>query len=868
MRSLLPLALGLACGSSVFLACGEEGSGPNPEDGGASDGTLDQIVVDGPDAADVTSDDRPPSPQRVTFGDRDPRKGFGEGTITVTRALDETRVESYRVFWSDGAGARLGTAGDLPKNLASLTIELAAGALIPSGATHLAAVAVGKNAESIEISTKGDNFPRLSDIGGNFGRDALYGPQIAIDPINAKALAVGRDSSGRPSLRRCNLDGTGCVARLLDAGRGNDTGEFPSVVVDTTNKKLLVVTNDTSREERPSLFRCELDGTGCVWRDLSAGRGPRSGQWPVALLDAANAKLLVVTPDTSDGAAVSLYRCALDGTVCVRSAISTQIPMSTDLAATIDVANAKLVVVRGLAGKLVQHRCSLDGTGCVDSDISAGQLVGAARSPAIAIDSVGDRVVVVTTDDSDVNNLSRSLLYRCALDGSDCAATIIGEANTGWRPRVIARPNELLVGTNSFGTTPMGPILRRCALDASACSRIDLGVVPADGVDPTMALDPTGTKVLFVAQNSGDHQQAMLFRYALDGSLTDRVDLSTKPGSEFGYDPTSFIDPKSGKLLVVTQDILPPNGKFVLTRCATDGTACTQGYLPFALGARSVVLDTITDKLLVAYGSRPDLLRCATDGTGCRTTDISAGHPVQATNRSIVLDATNQKMIVVAQDAANQQRLKMFRCEMDGTGCVYKDLSIGMPAGSNGSPSAAIANGKLLVAVTNGAAGSRPALVTCALDGTVCTLTDISAGRPASSGIEPKLLVHGGALLVVTVDRSNDAKAALFRCTLDGASCTYADLSAGGAVNSGLQVEAAVDPATQKLYVVSRNADGSGWLSRCDVTGAGCAGWALGAPRSAEMPVALVDAKANRLLVVTNDVSNLQRPGLFTLDLW
>jgi hypothetical protein len=72
-------------------------------------------------------------------------------------------------------------------------------------------------------------------------------------------------------------------------------------VIDAAGGKLLVATQNSAKAEKPALFRCNLDGTGCTYRDISAGQGRESGRSPVALIDTANRKLLVVTTQTVPG---------------------------------------------------------------------------------------------------------------------------------------------------------------------------------------------------------------------------------------------------------------------------------------------------------------------------------------------------------------------------------------------------------------------------------------------------------------------------------------------------------------------------------------------------------------------------------------
>src|SRR5262245_15726931 len=123
-----------------------------------------------------------------------------------------------------------------------------------------------------------------------------------------------------------------------------------------------------------------------------------------------------------------------------------------------------------------------------------------------------------------------------------------------------------------------------------------------------------------------------------------------------------------------------------------------------------------------------------------------------------------------------------------GTACqpVYNDISAGQgPKSGLGAPSAVIdaSNEKLLVVTANGANFNKPALVRCNLDGRACTYNDISAGADADSGWTPSAVIDttNGKLLVVTaIDAPAGLNPSFFRCNLDGTACTHSSLPGEG----------------------------------------------------------------------------------------
>jgi hypothetical protein len=198
-------------------------------------------------------------------------------------------------------------------------------------------------------------------------------------------------------------------------------------------------------------------------------------------------------------------------------------------------------------------------------------------------------------------------------------------------------------------------------------------------------------------------------------------------------------------------------------------------------------------------------------------------------------------------------------------------------AGSGSLPSAVIdaANGKLLVVTVNGANSNKPSLFRCNLDGTSCSYTDLSAGQPPNSAVALSAVIDApnGKLLVATEDVANGGKPSLFRCGIDGTSCSHADLAAGQAVNSGTAPSAVIDAANGKLYVATQNDANSGKPSvfRCNFDGTNCSHTDLSAGLgggSGKHPSARIDAANGKLLVATTNGANLDAPGLFILGLW
>ncbi|HEY3233647.1 MAG TPA: hypothetical protein VGJ84_02955, partial [Polyangiaceae bacterium] len=358
------------------------------------------------------------------------------------------------------------------------------------------------------------------------------------------------------------------------------------------------------------------------------------------------------------------------------------------------------------------------------------------------------------------------------------------------------------------------------------------------------------------------------------------TDISAGQGTDSGWNPSAVIDATNGKLLVVT-DNGANSHKPALFRCNLDGTGCAYADISAGQGTHSglnpsAVIDAANARLLVVTNNgrnshKPALFRCNLDGTGCTYTDISAGQgEFSGSHPSAVIDSTNRKLLVVAENGANSYKPALFRCNLDGTGCTYTDISAGQGPNSGDSPTALIdsTNDKLLVVTNNGANWDRAALFRCNLDGTGCTYTDISAGQGPVSPLSASAVIYitKRKLLVIT------AVGALFRCNLDGTGCTYTDISAGQGVLSGFNPSAVIDSTNGKLLVVTTNFRNSLKLGlfRCNLDGTGCTYTDISAGQgvfSGFYPSAVIDTANGKLLVATKNGANANKPALFQVCL-
>lgn len=279
------------------------------------------------------------------------------------------------------------------------------------------------------------------------------------------------------------------------AGQGNGSGNFPSMVVDTVNSKILIATENYANNNKPSLFRCELDGSSCTHHDISAGRGNRSGLSPKLLLDTVNNKILLLTrnSETEAGFAdrLTLFRCNLDATDCTFSDISAgkgNVSAFSDnrIAGGIDYTNLKLLAVTNNNfitnnGRPFLYRCDLDGANCTNTDISAGQGDKSGGNPSLAIDPVNGKLFVTTRKYNSAKLKYTASLFKCELNGNSCSHLDLSNTfdisaydNTIFLDQVNSK--VLVVSTYSLDYSNYFPGIYRCSYNLTNCSYNNLSL--------------------------------------------------------------------------------------------------------------------------------------------------------------------------------------------------------------------------------------------------------------------------------------------------------------------------------------------------------------------------------------------------------
>lgn len=395
---------------------------------------------------------------------------------------------------------------------------------------------------------------------------------------------------------------------------------------------------------------------------------------------------------------------------------------------------------------------------------------------------------------------------------TDPHATITGlTGGTLYYFRVVASSAFGSSGVNQFEAMASTTATQPGTSESGIHIDLSAGFINVNAGKPVAIIDPFNFKILVVAEMQ---YKPALYRCELNGSNCTYHDISVGQ-IEKGRGGHAIIDPINKKLLVLNTNYDHTKSELNLFRCNLDGSGCI--YKEISNGQEvngshppSMLFEPIHGKLLVFFLNKTNykysLLRCDLDGTSCEFRDISAG---QGNGQRMVplLDSVNRKLLVVSGNSLNQFRPNLVRCNLDGTSCTSHDISAGQGYGSGSYPSAALdsLNGKLLVVTMNQSNSSKPSLFKCNLDGSSCTHQDISAGQVSNYGQYPSIVLDSlnGKLLTFTTNAGGGLSQ--FLCNLDGYSCVHKLISVGQGSNSGLLPSAVLDSIGGKLFIATMN---------------------------------------------------------------
>ena len=397
-------------------------------------------------------------------------------------------------------------------------------------------------------------FPQESDDDGlnlsllaGLAAAALSSASTGCAPAGQVMIAATNTMNGRLMLFRCNRDGSGCVHidASAVAGQGNDSGFEPNMVFDPVNNRLLVAVADGSVGPRLGLYRCNGDGTGCVFLVLSGGAN--SGVTPSAGVDLVNNRLVVASRDSTSGALrLGMHLCNLDGTGCARTDVSAATGQGnfSGFNPSLFVDNIDQLLYTATFNNSASNtvgffRCNLNAAGCTFTNASSAAGLGADTGvePTVIHDQVGGRNLFISRN-STLNTLNG---IRCQEDGSGCVSVDVTAGTSTSNPRSFLEPDNRVYTTSRNPDTVQRASLWRCEIDGTNCLHANLGAMLADdtGHEPDLIVDSSCAYV--ASRNVAAADSLLYYVCERDGSACQTVDVTAATGTGFGVTDINLL---------------------------------------------------------------------------------------------------------------------------------------------------------------------------------------------------------------------------------------------------------------------------------------------------------------------------------------
>jgi hypothetical protein len=820
------------------------------------------------DASTETSHVAPASPLEplVAMRDRDPRQGFVEGTLSVSARPGSAPVTRVDLSYPGAAGP-FASLRTLPGSYTFL-----AGSPLPPATDEVIAVAVAEGphgaSSSAAVRVRVDNYPRIKDIGADQGADLAQGARYFAD-ANAPAsrlLVFGVDGSSRPTIRRCNIDGSQCEGQLLG---GAGTREQAAVSLPLSGVGALVIAQSDGRARS-----CRADGTGCV--DFSYGDVESGSVMLWAHSDPLNKNGYVIVHATSrptPPSVLSVFRC--EAQTCAR----TQLSIAADFSLTrpaMGSAAVHLTYKKRVGGETGLVSCSLSPLSCVTRPF------GVAATPA-SLAMNGDAPSVVAL-------IGKPSLLDCA--SMPCTATNLGGASFdpggSWSPRltfVAGVPVILYLSSSGKLSAARCPAGNCQVTDLSAFVPVDF-----DGRSGHVFTDVPGRVVLGGVTYDGVPSM-LRCTAAFDACASASVATAELVGNTVGEALDAIVDPAGKRILTITAN--PARSvRPTLFSCDLDASNCLardvsasglaqSGHFPSIASVDKNNLVFVADdrSKLDEEFTAASVFTCDTQGNGCTsrllfpTTDDAFLWP----GTNVVQRLKSGRLRVLHQDEIGSYDVQTLDCAADGTGCLLGALATDSfplakvaydPVTDRSFPTFKLSNDPI-----NGYACTTDPADPGANE---CEEFDISGQLPEQSYF-PELLsvtVESGVptYLLSFTDFDADPPAfplALVRCP--DLVCAPAELLAVPAAAEPLdatygRVDMVYDAGRNVRYLLLGGEFVPPTLLRCGAKG--CERLhSFGLDYTPPYKL-LLDASSDRLFVVFRDDANRGRPAVLTLDLY
>ncbi|PJZ81740.1 chitobiase/beta-hexosaminidase C-terminal domain-containing protein [Leptospira meyeri] len=441
------------------------------------------------------------------------------GSTAVVQWWPVAAATSYTVYYSTSPGVTTASSSFGPVTDPYVTITGLTGntlyyfKVVASNSGGSSSISLLEASALTNVTQPGSNSTGESvDVSAGQGAGSGLQPSATLDRRNNKLLIASNNqfNNNKLSLYRCNVDGTNCTNYDISASQAANSGVNPSIAIDEKNQKILVATRNGANNSKLALFRCNNDVSACNYVDISAGQANESAWNPSLAIDSINEKILVVTENRGNDNKPSLYRCDLDGTNCSHTDISASQGTGSGFTPhlSIDYSNNKLIVVMRSNNKLSLRYCDLNGTNCIFRDIPITGL----ENPFATIDYANNKFLIVANQTSQ----NKPLLFKCDRDGNNCVSVNFATSQpdkTGYYPNLLIDTvnGKMIVTSIRKGTLSYFPNVWKCNLDGSNCSYLDFNLSFGSDSHPRTLFDSNSGKILIITNRSASSNKPSLF---------------------------------------------------------------------------------------------------------------------------------------------------------------------------------------------------------------------------------------------------------------------------------------------------------------------------------------------------------------------
>jgi len=283
-----------------------------------------------------------------------------------------------------------------------------------------------------------------------------------------------------------------------------------------------------------------------------------------------------------------------------------------------------------------------------------------------------------------------------------------------------------------------------------------------------------------------------------------------------------------------------------LPKTGADVTHALTGVIPGGATYLAAFSTTAAGELMPGVSAGPVDNYPRTTAVTVNGNDIGVPH--------LLVEPTSSSLLIVGMDeAATRNKPALLRCKLDASGCTYTDISAG--EAPNGQPwrlgTATDPVGQKLLVISGQGNVGLPKLYRCNLDGTSCTVTSISTVSSFALACRIPLLIDTPSQKLITVLHNAGNQPTVVRCGLDGQGCTTQVVGP----NTGMCPTAVISPTDSKLLIFTRsNSSPFGpQLLRCELDGTNCGGSDITAlsPLQADGISGAIDTDNQKIMAVT-----------------